>query len=103
MRQKLALLAFELGVEENRGFDGIPVVDIVWRRLEIPDELSGIGVQRHNRAGVQIVAGAAFAGEHGIGVAGAPVKQIESGVVGSGHPGHAAAVKNRVAVFGPSL
>src|SRR5207248_10606103 len=86
LRKKLTLLALELGVEENWSLDSVPVVHVVWRRLKIPDKLPGVGIQGHDGASEEIVAGAPFACEHGIGVARAPIPQVQPGDIRSGHP-----------------
>src|SRR5260370_22063815 len=101
--EQLALLALKLRVEQDRGFDGVPVVHVVWRRLKIPSQFPRIRIQSHDGAGVEIVAFPALANEHGIGIARAPIEKIELRVVGSGHPSHAAAVEESVAVLGPGF
>ena len=101
LRKKLTLLALELGVEENWSLDSVPVVHVVWRRLKIPDKLPGVGIQGHDGASEEIVAGAPLACEHGIGIARAPIQQVELRVIRSGHPRHAASVEDGVGVVGP--
>src|SRR5690349_12593726 len=103
LSEKFARLAFELSVEQNRGFDGVPVVDVVRRRLKSPDELSRVWIEGDDRAGVKIFARPLVANENGIGIAGAPIEEIELGVVGSRHPSHAAAVEESVGIFRPSF
>src|SRR5690348_877288 len=90
LSQKLTRLAFELGVEQNGRLHGVPVVDIVRRRLKSPDEFPRVRIEGDDRAGVKIVAGTLVANENGIGVARAPIEEIELRVVGSRHPSHAA-------------
>ena len=68
----------------------------------IPDELAGIGIEGDDGGGVEIAAGPALSGEDGVGVAGAPVEEIEFGVVSAGHPRHAAAVLHGCRV-GPAI
>src|SRR5271155_640442 len=99
--QKLALLALEFRVEEDRRLDRVPVVYIVRRRLKMPHQFAGIRIKRNDRAGEEIVARATFPCEHGVRVACTPIEKVEVGVVSPRHPGHTAAVENRVAVFGP--
>src|SRR5437762_9158704 len=74
---------------------------VVWRRLEIPYELPRVRIQRHDGTGVKIVAGPLLAREHRIGIARAPIEQVELGVIRAGHPRHAATVQHSVGVLGP--
>src|SRR5260221_5299922 len=76
LREKFARFAFELGVEKNGRLHGVPIVNVVRRRLEMPDEFAGVGIERDDGAGVKIVAGAAFACEDGIRISSAPVEKI---------------------------
>src|SRR5882724_3402312 len=103
LREEFARLAFEFGVEKNGRLHGIPIVNVVRRRLEMPDEFAGVGIERDDGAGVKIVAGAAFTCEDGIGISSAPVEKIQIGIVGAGHPSHAAAVSYGVGIFRPSF
>src|SRR5207247_3205879 len=75
--KQLARLALELSVKQNRRFDGVPVVHVVGRGLKVPDQLPSVGIESHDGAGIKIVAFPALTDEHGIGIAGAPVKKIE--------------------------
>src|SRR5262249_3060796 len=103
LREKFPRLAFELSIEQNGSFDRVPVVDVVRRRLKGPDKFARVRIERNDGASVEIVAGPIGACQHRIGIAGAPIKKIEVGIVSSGHPGHAAAVEDGVAVSWPSL
>src|SRR4029077_11061653 len=103
LREEFARFAFEFGVEENGSLHGVPIVNVVWRRLKMPDEFAGVWIERDDGAGVKIVAGTAFARENGIGISGAPVEKIQIGIVGASHPSHAAAVGDGVGIFGPSF
>jgi hypothetical protein len=104
LREEFARLAVDLDVEQDRGLHAIPIVSVVGRSLEPPDQFSVVGVERHDGAGPQIAAGAALPGAHRVRVASAPINQIELRVVGSGKPGHAAAMPHGFGVwpgFGP--
>ena len=101
LREKFTRLAIEFAVEQNGCLDGVPVMHVVWRRLEIPYELPRVRIQRHDGTGVKIVAGPLLAREHRIGIARAPIEQVELGVIGAGHPRHAATVQHSVGVLGP--
>src|SRR5260370_17831161 len=88
LRQKLALLTLELAVEQDRRLDGIPAVHVVWRGLKIPGELSRVRIQSDDGASVKIVAGPRISGEHGAGIARAPVEQLQPRVIHASHPQH---------------
>ncbi len=75
---------------------------VVRRRLEIPDQLTGIRVQRDNRAGPEIAAFAALPRIHRIGIARSPIEKIQLGVIRARHPRHPAAVFHGSCV-GPCL
>ena len=75
---------------------------IVRRRLVVPSELSGIWIDGDDGGRVKVGAFAALAGEDGIWISGTPINEIEIGVVGAGHPGHAAAVFHGIGV-GPGF
>src|SRR5437667_8237499 len=101
LREKLALLALELRVEQDGRLDGVPVVNVVWRRLKIPSQLPGVRIQSHYGTSVEIVAGAPLAYEHRIRIARAPIEQIQLRIVRAGHPRHTATVEESVGLFGP--
>ena len=60
------------------------------RDLESPGQFPGVGIEGHDRAGIEIIAGPGLAGQHRRRIAGPPVNQVQVGIVGSGHPRHAA-------------
>ena len=64
----------------------VPVPLVVGRELEVPLQLPGVGVERHNRIGVEIVSGANVGVPVGARVADPPIGEIELGVVGAGEP-----------------
>ena len=61
-------------------------MQIVRRELKVPFELSRAGVERDDAVRVQVVAGAAVAVPIRSGISGAPVDEIEIGIVGAGDP-----------------
>src|SRR5260370_380392 len=101
--EQLTGLAVEIGVEEHGGLHGVPVVHVVRRRLKIQSEFASVGIESHDGASIKIVAGAARTGEHRVGIASAPIEEVERRVVRSSHPGHAATVEDGVAVFRPGF
>ena len=74
---------------------------VVRRELEMPAHLSGIDVDREERARVEVVALACVAVPVGTGIAGAPVEQLQRGVVRAGQPRRARTA--HPAVTGPSV
>ena len=98
---RFARPALELDVGEHRNLRRVVVELVVRRELEMPLELTGVGVERDDRFAVEVVAGAAIAVPVGTRIADAPVGQIEIGIVGAGHPDRAAAGLPRIA--GPRL
>ena len=67
------------------------------RELKIPFHLAGIGVERENASGVEIVAGPRRTVKIGGRVASAPINGVEFGIIGARHPGGTAATKIKVA------
>ena len=99
MYHELAAPPVPVGIHENRRLVGVPVVFVVRRVLEVPDELAVIGAQGQQRRGVEIVAFAVATIEVlRAGIAGRPVQQVEFRVVGAAGPGSAAAGLPRVVV-----
>ena len=94
---QLPLFAVERCVGQNRNLGRVPVVDVVRCELEVPLHLPGVGVERHHRVGVEVVAHAHGAVVVGSWVSSAPVDQIQLGVVGAGHPGGRPAPAPRIA------
>src|SRR5208337_4553002 len=64
----------------------------MWSELEIPFELAGLGIERENRIGVEIVAHAFAAIEVGTGISDGPEESVGLGIVGACHPGVAGTV-----------
>src|SRR5260370_110069 len=81
LRHQLSLLAIELAVKKYRSLHSIPIVRVMWRGLEIPRQLAGIGIYRDNRFGVQIVSATAFAGHHRLRIPGAEVIKVQRRIV----------------------
>ena len=62
------------------------------RELKMPFELAGVGIEREDAIGVEVVARTNGAVEIRGRIAGAPLQSVEPRVIGAGHPGGAAAV-----------
>ena len=90
LHQHLARLAVKIAVDQHRRLDRVPVVSVVRRSLKGPCQLAVVRMDCHDAAGVEIVAGAGLAVQHRRGISGAPVDEIQIGIIGAGHPGHGA-------------
>ena len=99
-QQRLLAHAVDRRLGQHRHLRRVPVVHVVRRELVVPLERAGVGVERDDRVGVEVVAVAIVAVEIGAGIAGAPVDQVERRIVGAGDPGGAAAALPRVAFPG---
>ena len=84
--KNLARLAVDRDVVEHLRADFVVIELIVWRVLEIPDDLAGVGVDGQGRVRVKIVARPILGIEHRSRLAGAPVHQVGRWVVGSDIP-----------------
>ena len=102
LRHQLARLAVDHAVEQHRRLHRVPIVHVVRRGLEIPDQLAGVRIERHDRAGVKVVALAALLRHHRIRIAGADDVQVQLGIVGAGNPRLPGAVRGGVFI-GPGL
>ena len=96
-QEDLASDAVDDLVCEHRYFGGIPVVRVVWRELIVPRDDAAVGVEGHDRVGVEVVALAIVPVEVGTGIPRAPVDQVQRGIVAAGDPGGAAAALPRIA------
>ena len=56
LHQQLAWLPVEIGIHQHGNFVRIPIVRIVRRDLEAPDQFPGVRVQRDDAAGPGIIA-----------------------------------------------
>ena len=97
LHNRLHCLPFDVEIDQHRIGHGVPIVRVMWRELEMPLELARVGIDRHQAARVQIVAGAHVAIHARPGVARAPIDQVQIGIVGSGDPCGPAAALPRVA------
>ena len=79
--QRLPRHAVDGHVGQHRHLRRVPVVHVVRRELVVPLEHAGVGVERDDRVGVEVVALAVVAVEIRTRVAGAPVDQVERRVV----------------------
>src|SRR5262249_20099034 len=100
-----------VGVDQHRRFGGVPIPKIVRSELVIPAELSGLGVERQDAVGVQVVAQPVVAVVFGGGISGRPVEYARLRIVRAGEPGGRArmldalalpAIGNRLARLGDS-
>ena len=94
----LARLSADRQLAEHRHLRRIPVVHVVRRELVVPAPLAGVGVERDERRGVEVVALARAAVVIGTGIAGAEEDQVLLGIVGPGDPDRSAAAQVGVAL-----
>src|SRR5205814_4176325 len=80
----------------------VPVVDVMWSELVMPPQLTGVGIDRYEGAGVEIVAIPIVAIVVGIGIAGSVEHEIERRVVTAGHPDRSATAGRDLGI-GPRL
>ena len=73
------------------------IVEVVWRELKIPLELSSVGIKRKDRVAVEIVADAVATVVAGRGIARRPVKKIQLRIIAAGDPGRSTTCLPRVA------
>src|SRR5262249_7152019 len=99
----LARRAADLDVGEHVLVRPVGVVYVVRRVLEVTDELAGLRPDRQHARRVQAVQAFARPRIVGLGVAGAPIDQVELRIVRAGAPRGPAAPRPRVAVARPGL
>src|SRR6266851_6301871 len=102
LSQQLARLAVNLGIEQDGGLGVVPVVRIVGRSLEVPNQFAGVRIERNNRTGPKIGAFSSLPRHQRIRIAGAPVQQVELRVISTREPRHPATVTHR-GLVGPGL
>src|SRR5262249_33631532 len=103
LSEQFARLAFEFRIKKHRRLDGVPIMNVMRRNLEIPHEFSRVRIQRNDAARVEIVARSRFAGQDRVGISNSPIKKIQRWVVGASHPSHSATEEDRIGVFRPSF
>ena len=96
LRDELARTSVDDAVDQHGRLRGVPLVCVVRRHLIGPHHLAGVGVQRHDRAGPQIVARPALTRQHRLRIAGPDVIEVQLGIVRAGQPRHAAAARHLV-------
>ena len=83
----LAQLAGDLNVGKHVFVDAVDVVDVIRRVLVVAGELAGLRANRDDARGVQAVERVARARIVRLGVAGAPVDEVELRIVRARSPG----------------
>ncbi len=91
MEQEFRGLALVSGVDQDVGFGGVAVFQVVRGELVVPLEGAGLGIEREDAVGVEVVAGAVAVVGVGPGIAGGPEERVGGGIVGAGEPRGAAA------------
>src|SRR5262249_1994236 len=97
----LPALAADLDVRENLLVRGVDVVHVVRRVLEVADHLTRLRANRQQTVRIQAIQILARPWIVGLGVARAPVDEIEFGIVGTRPPRRPATLRPGLAVFRP--
>src|SRR5439155_19534856 len=103
MADHFASLAVDTDVVEHVDADFVPIPRIVRRILVVPDQLAGLDVERHDRVGVEVVAGARLRIVLRDRVAGAPDRELGGRIIRAGLPEPAAAGLPGVVLVLPGL
>src|SRR5262249_30992795 len=93
LNYRLDKAAVDIQVYQNGIADGVPIVHIVRSELEMPLQLTGIGIEGHEAAGIKVISGAHIAVHVRSGIACAPVSEVEFGIIGAGDPRGAASAR----------
>ena len=96
-QHQLAWLALPLSVHQHRNLHRVPVPLVVRRELEVPFQLARVGVERHHRVRVQVVAWAHVAIPVRSRISHAPIGQVQFGIVRPRDPDRPAAALPRIA------
>src|SRR5439155_12780442 len=99
----LAVLAIDLGVDQNVAAALVIVHRVVGRVLVIPAQLAGRRIERKHAVGVEIVARPIGAVVFRRWIAGAPIRSVGPRIVGAGDVERAAAGLPRVVPVLPGL
>ena len=97
---RLGRRAAPVEIGQHGDLDGVVVVGVVRRELEVPLQLSGIRIERHDAVGVEIVARPQIRVPVRTGIPDAPERQVRRRIVGRRHPQRSAAGLPRVAFPG---
>ena len=73
-------------VGQERNLHRVPVELVVRVELVVPLQRAGVGIEGHDRAGVEVVTGSHVAVVVRTGIADAPVREVGLRIVGSRHP-----------------
>ena len=74
------------GVQQHGDLGGIPIVNVVRGELEVPLQLPRGCVQRHQRAGIQVISRPHVPVPIRPWIAHAPVKKVQLGIIRTGDP-----------------
>src|SRR5207249_7208755 len=97
LNQQMPRAPVERHVHHDGRLRGVVVEQVVGRELEVPLQLAGVRIEGQNAIRIKVVAGTSVTDAIGRRVAGTPVKRIQLGIVGAGHPRGAASVQVSVA------
>ncbi len=89
---QFARTAVPIRIRQDGNLHRVIVVGVARCELEIPLEFPGIRVEGDGRIRVQVIAGSLFRVPVRTGISGAPIGQVEIGIVGTGNPDGSAAM-----------
>ncbi len=89
-----------IGIDQDWDLGRVPIMLVVLGELEVPVQLAGVGVEREQGIGVEVVAGASFAAIRRRGISGGPENLIRGGIVGPRIPCRCATDLPRIAFPG---
>src|SRR5579864_841066 len=73
-------------IHQYRRFVGVVVIQVMRCELEIPLQLPGVGIDRKDACGVEVVARPRASIEIGRSITGGPIHRVELRIVSTGHP-----------------
>ncbi len=73
-------------IDRDGDLGGVPIVLVMLGELEMPAQLSGVGVESEQRVAIKIVAGTAFTAIGGRRIARRPKKLIRSWIINASDP-----------------
>ena len=94
-KHRLARLPFPVQIGEHGNLHRVVIEAVMRRELKMPFQFAGVGVERHHRIGIEVVAVAQFRIPIGAGISNAPIREIQLRIVRAGEPDRCAAVHAR--------
>src|SRR5687768_6596562 len=85
-QQDLAWASLQFDVGEDGNLGGIPIELVMWRKLIMPFQFSGIGIKSDQRAAVKVVAQSRASIPVRARIAGSPIGEVGFRIVGARYP-----------------